>query len=175
MDKLQIFNNPQFGNIRCIEIDGEPWMVLKDVCEAFGETNYRRVAARLDQEEKGVSQISTPGGPQNMTVVNESGLYSALFTMQPEKARGVSNEYVSERRKVLEVFTRWVTGEVLPSIRRTGGYMLDTPEMSDEEIMARALLVANDTIKRKDGRIKALEAKPEADTFANIDTPRRRR
>ena len=86
-ENIKIFNNAEFGEIRAALIDNEPWFVLKDVCVAFGETNYRRVAARLDDEEKGVSQINTPGGTQSMTVVNEAGLYSALFAMQPEKAR----------------------------------------------------------------------------------------
>lgn len=122
MNELQIFENPEFGKIRAIEQNGEPWFVLKDVCEAFGETNYRRVAARLDDDEKGVSQISTPGGNQNMTIVNEPGLYSALFTMQPEKARGVSDEYIENRIKQLKTFKRWITHEVLPSIRKTGTY-----------------------------------------------------
>lgn len=83
--QIQIFKNDQFGQIRTLTKDGEPWFVLKDVCESFGETNYRRVSARLDDDEKGVSQIATPGGEQNMTIINESGLYSALFAMQPRK------------------------------------------------------------------------------------------
>jgi hypothetical protein len=94
------------------------------VCEAFGETNYRRVSGRLDDDEKGVSQIATPGGMQNMVVVSESGLHTTLFYMQPEKARGVSDEYIQNRIEQLRTFRRWVTHEVLPSIRRTGCYSL---------------------------------------------------
>lgn len=99
-----------------------PLWVLKDVCSVFGETNYRRVSGRLDDDEKGVSQIATPGGFQKMTVINESGLYTALFAMQPEKARGVSDEYIAARQQQLKDFKRWVTHEVLPSIRKTGNY-----------------------------------------------------
>lgn len=121
--EIQIFKNEQFGQIRMLDKDGEPWFVLKDVCESFGETNYRRVSGRLDDDEKGVSQISTPGGKQNMTIINESGLYSALFAMQPEKARGMDDQYIETRQKQLKAFKHWVTADVLPSIRKHGEYM----------------------------------------------------
>ena len=124
-NEIQIFKSDEFGQVRTTTINGEPWFALKDVCNAFGEQNYRRVAQRIDDEEKGVSQIDTPGGTQSMTVVNEAGLYSALFAMQPEKARGVSEEYVRKRQEQLRKFKRWVTSEVLPSIRKTGSYTVD--------------------------------------------------
>lgn len=132
MNNLQVFNNPEFGEVRTIKRDGEPWFVLKDICELFGERNYRRVSARLDEDEKGVSQIATPGGTQNMTIVNESGLYSALFQMQPEKARGVSEEYIEGRKKQLKSFKRWITSEVIPSIRKHGAYI--TPDTLEQMI-----------------------------------------
>lgn len=149
MNEMQVFSNPEFGSIRTIKVNGEPWFVLKDVCEAFGETNYRRVASRLEDDEKGVSQIFTPGGKQNMTIVNESGLYSALFAMQPEKARGVDNEYIVKRQTQLRQFKRWVTHDVLPSIRKTGGYMIpqDYPSalraLADAEEQKLKLLAEN--------------------------------
>lgn len=149
MNEMQVFNNPEFGSIRTIKVNGEPWFVLKDVCEAFGETNYRRVAGRLEDDEKGVSQITTPGGKQNMTIVNESGLYSALFAMQPEKARGVCDEYIAKRQAQLRQFKRWVTSEVLPSIRKTGSYALpkDYPAalraLADAEEQKLKLLAEN--------------------------------
>lgn len=149
MNEMQVFSNPEFGSIRTIKVNGEPWFVLKDVCEAFGETNYRRVASRLEDDEKGVSQISTPGGKQNMTIVSESGLYSALFAMQPEKARGVDNEYIVKRQTQLRQFKRWVTHDVLPSIRKTGGYMIpqDYPSalraLADAEEQKLKLLAEN--------------------------------
>lgn len=99
MNNMQIFENSQFGAIRTVIQDGEPWFALKDVCEAFGEKNYRRLSDRLDDDEKGVSQMNTPGGPQSMTIVNESGLYTLLFAMQPEMARGVSDEYIRKRQE----------------------------------------------------------------------------
>ena len=132
MNNLQVFNNPEFGEVRTIKRDGEPWFVLKDICELFGERNYRRVSARLDEDEKGVSQIATPGGTQNMTIVNKSGLYSALFQMQPEKARGVSEEYIEGRKKQLKSFKRWITSEVIPSIRKHGAYI--TPDTLEQMI-----------------------------------------
>ena len=125
MNELQIFSNDQFGQIRTTVENGEPLFVLKDVCAVFGDQNYRRVSSRLDDDEKGVSQINTPGGIQNMVVVNEAGVYSALFAMQPEKARGVSDEYIEERAAQIKHFKRWITHEVIPTIRKTGGYVND--------------------------------------------------
>lgn len=124
MNDLQIFNNPEFGNIRTVTIDSEPWFVGKDIAQYFGDSNYRRSLARLDEDEKGVSQMDTPGGVQNMTVINESGLYSLMFYMQPQKAKGVSQNdtLINERISKLKKFKRWVTSEVLPAIRKTGHY-----------------------------------------------------
>ena len=173
MNEIQIFNNPEFGEIRTIEQNGEPWFVLKDVCEAFGEQNYRRVSARLDEEEKGVSQIATPGGMQNMTVVSEAGLYSTLFAMQPEKARGVDESYIAKRQEQLKRFRKWVTSEVLPSIRKNGGYIAGQQELSPQELMAKALLVANKTLAEREARISELTVQnnimaPKAEYFDEL-------
>jgi len=158
-NEIQVFNfNGADVRIRRDE-NGEPWFVAKDVCEFFGETNYRRAIAGLDNDEKGVSQINTHGGMQMMTTVNESGLYCLLFAMQPQKARGVSEEYIRERQGKLREFKRWVTGEVLPAIRRTGGYMAARPDEKPEEIMARALLLAKDTMDRQAARIAEQETR----------------
>ena len=159
MNQLKVFENPKFGKIRTVEVKGEPWFVLKDVCSVFGEQNYRRVSSRLEEDEKGVSQINTPGGSQNMTVVNEPGLYSTLFAMQPEKARGVSNEYIAQRQEQLRKFKRWVTSEVLPAIRKNGGYIAGQENMSDQEILAKALLVAQRTIESKNQVIEQMQPK----------------
>lgn len=165
MNDLQIFENPEFGQIRAIEKDGGPWFVLKDVCEAFGETNYRRVSARLDDDEKGVSQINTPGGSQNMTVVNESGVYAALFAMQPEKARGVSDEYIADRQEHLKSFKRWITHEVIPSIRRHGAYM--TPDTIER------VLNDPDTIIRLATTLKEEQAKRrKLEEYAHANKPK---
>lgn len=124
---VEVYTSEEFGNVRAVNIDGEPWFVGKDVCEAFGDTNYRRSLSNVDELDKGVSQINTPGGKQSMVVINESGLYSLLFQMQPQKAKGVSqNErQIEERIEKLKRFKRWVTREVLPSIRKHGIYATD--------------------------------------------------
>ena len=154
MNELQIFSNEQFGSVRVVEQNGEPWFVGKDVCFAFGDTNYRRSLARLDSDEKGVSQIDTLGGSQEMTVINESGLYSLLFYMQPQKAKGVSQEDsdVEERINKLKKFKRWVTSEVLPSIRKHGLYAVDEV-LADPDILISALM----ELKEERRRAKTLE------------------
>lgn len=156
MGKMQIFENSEFGQIRGgLTKSGKPWFVLKDVCEAFGETNYRRVASRLDEEEKGVSRIDTPGGKQKMIIISESGLYSALFTMQPKEARGVSQEYITKRQEQLRKFKRWVTSEVLPSIREHGAYM--TPDTLEQALCNPDYLLKLATVLKEehDKRIEA--------------------
>lgn len=156
MNDIKIFNNNEFGAIRTIVIDNEPYFVGKDVCEAFGDTNYRRSLSNIDYCDKGVSQFDTPGGKQNMTVINESGLYSLLFQMQPQKAKGVSQneQAISERIEKLHRFKRWVTSEVLPSIRKNGGYIAGQENLSDEDLLAKALLVAQNKITERDKLIK---------------------
>lgn len=108
MNELMIFNNPEFGEIRTVEINGEPWLVGKDVAQALGYSNTKDALARhVDPEDRGGSQIPTPSGEQEMTIINESGLYSLVLSSKLPGAKK---------------FRRWVTSEVLPSIRKTGGY-----------------------------------------------------
>ena len=161
MKDLQIFKNEEFGTIRTVTVDNEPWFVGKDVCEAFGDTNHRRSLATLDEDEKGVSQMTTPGGSQNMTIINESGLYTLLFNMQPQKAKGVSQneQAINDRIAKLKRFKHWVTHEVLPSIRKTGGYIAGQETMSDSELMAKALLVAQRQIEERNKLIDTMRPK----------------
>ena len=121
MNNLMIFKNEEFGEIRSLEINNEPWFVGKDICTMFGDTNYRRSLSNIDDEDKKLMLIETAGGKQNMTVLSENGLYDLLFGMQPQKAKGVSqNEHaINDRIEKLKRFKRWVTHEVLPSIRKT--------------------------------------------------------
>ena len=165
MNELQIFNSEEFGQIRTVTKDNEPWFVGKDVCEAFGDTNYRRSLSNIDDSDKGVSQIDTHGGKQNMTIINESGLYCLLFQMQPQKAKGVSqnDNLIEERIQKLSRFKKWVTSEVLPSIRKSGGYIAGQEEMSDAELMAKALLVAQKQIEQRNLIIEQQKAKIEED------------
>lgn len=118
MNELQIFNNEEFGDIRTMNIDGEPWFVGKDVAEALGYKNTRQaLSTNVMDEDKGVHSVDTPSGAQQMTIINESGLYALIFGSKLESAKR---------------FKRWVTSEVLPSIRKTGGYQ---KPMSPEEMM----------------------------------------
>ena len=107
--------------------------------------------SNIDEFDKGVSQINTPGGKQGMTIINESGLYSLLFQMQPQKAKGVSQDEqaVEFRIQKLNRFKRWVTHEVLPSIRQTGGYILGQETLTDDELLERAFMVAQKNCRKR--------------------------
>ncbi len=110
MNELQLFNNPEFGAIRAIEVNGEPWFVGRDVAQALGYKEPTKAAReKVDPEDRGVSKIDTPSGEQEMTIINESGLYSLVLSSKLPGAKK---------------FKRWVTAEVLPTIRKTGGYQL---------------------------------------------------
>lgn len=164
-NELKIFENEEFGKVRTVEIDGSLWFVGKDISECFGDTNYRRSLARIEEDEKGVSQIETRGGTQNMTIINESGLYSLLFYMQPKKARGTSQDdaIIEERIAKLKKFKHWVTSEVLPSIRKNGGYIYNQENKTTEEILASAYVVAMNVINEKQALIEKMQ--PKADFF----------
>ena len=142
-NQVQLFESEEFGRIRVVEIDGQPWFVAKDVCDVFGETNRNRAMQSLDDDEKGYTQTNTPGGQQQIAIVNESGLYSLLFVMKPSKARGVSKDYIIERETKLKDFRRWVTHKVLPSIRQHGTYITDAvlDEMTRSREFADNLLL----------------------------------
>lgn len=128
MNKLQIFESTDFGTVRTVLIEKEPYFVGKDVCEAFDDKNHNRSLGRIDEEDKRREQITDVlGRKQEAVLINESGLYALLFAMQPQKANhdGVSDAYpieVQERIRKLRRFKRWVTSEVLPAIRKTGSY-----------------------------------------------------
>ena len=158
MNQLKVFANPTFGSIRTLNIDGEPWFVASDVCKALGIANNRDAVARLDEDEKGVALTDTLGGVQNLTTVNEPGLYALVL---------------SSRKPEAKAFKRWITHEVIPSIRKHGGYVAGQEHMSDEELMAKALLMAQKTIADRDARISALQvevavAQPKAAYFDEL-------
>lgn len=145
MNKIKVFENPEFGSIRTLQKDGEPWFVGKDVAAALGYSNPRKaIADHVDEEDKGVTNCYTLGGNQNMTIINESGLYSLIL---------------SSRLPTAKKFKHWVTSEVLPSIRKTGGYISGQENMSDSELMAKALLVAQRQINQRDARIAEMQPK----------------
>lgn len=117
MDELQIFENPEFGTIRSVEIDGEPWLVGKDVAEALGYQNpSKALADHVDDEDKLNNESLVSLGQRGGWLINESGLYSLILSSKLPGAKK---------------FKRWVTGEVLPAIRRTGGYMAPAKTLQD--------------------------------------------
>lgn len=160
MNELKIFEHPEFGEIRTVEIDGEPWMVGKDVATALGYSDTKSALAdHVDQEDKQLiqkGQIATLEIPnRGMTIINESGLYSLVLSSKLPSAKK---------------FKRWVTGEVLPSIRKNGGYIAGQESMTPEELMAAALVVAQKTIEKQKVRLSALTVEnqimqPKADYF----------
>lgn len=145
MNELKIFENPAFGKVRVVEQGGEPWFVGKDVAEILGYSDLNKaVAMHVDDDDKKLNDKTSPSfGQRGTTLINESGLYSLVLSSKLPDAKK---------------FKRWVTSEVLPAIRKTGGYIAGSEKMSDAELMAKAVLVAQATIKERDARIKELES-----------------
>lgn len=160
MNELKIFNNPDFGEVRTLNIDEEPWFVGKDVAVALGYTNPRDALAKhVDGEDKNTVAIcdGTPGNP-NTTIINESGLYSLVL---------------SSKLPTAKAFKRWITHDVIPSIRKNGGYIAGQESMTAEELMAKALLVAKKTIEEKEAELSRKQVEnaimaPKADYFDEL-------
>ena len=149
MNELQIFNNEEFGSVRTITKDNEPMFCLADVCKALDITHVTDVKNRLKQDGVGTSEvIDSLGRKQNAIFINESNLYKVIF---------------QSRKPSAEKFTDWVTDEVIPSIRKNGGYIANQEQMTPEQIVANALIVAQNIISRKDRQIE--EMKPKAEFF----------
>lgn len=137
MNELQIFNSEEFGQIRTVTIDNEPWFVGKDVAEALGYVKARNaIANHVEDDDKRYAPIQGDlGGTQLMTIINESGLYALIFASKLESAKR---------------FKHWVTSEVLPSIRKTGSYDHFSPEM-------KAILMHDKKLVKMDERVTDLE------------------
>ena len=136
MNEIQIFNHADFGQIRTVNIDGEPWFVGKDVAQVLGYKNPQEaVRTHIDADDKGVSEILTPGGRQNLPIINESGLYSLILSSKLPSAKK---------------FKHWVTSEVLPSIRRTGMFVGGSKEL-------QAIFMLDSRTVQHEQRIAALE------------------
>lgn len=156
MQELQIFNYNS-NQVRTIIKEGEPWFVLKDVCEVLEISNPRMTTERLDDDEKGVSQIDTLGGRQSMNIVNESGLYNIILRSDKPNAKP---------------FRKWVTTEVLPTIRKYGAYF--TPDVLERTLsdpnyiigIISALAESKKELAMKDQVIG--ELKPKADYLDRI-------
>ena len=138
MKDLMIFENAEFGQMRTVTIDNEPWFVGKDVAEALGYAKPTdAVRKRVDEEDRGISKMETPSGTQDMTVINESGMYSLILGSKLPSAKK---------------FKHWVTSEVLPSLRKTGSY-----EMKNYSTEMKAILMHDEKIVKIDGRVTDLE------------------
>ena len=148
MNKIQIFKNVEFGAIRTTNNEhGEPLFCAKDVCNALSYGNSREALHKhVDEKDVTKRDTLTKGGKQMMTFINESGLYALILSSKLESARR---------------FKHWVTSEVLPSIRKQGGYMMARPDESDEVILARALQIMQATLQRRDELIAKLQPRAE--------------
>lgn len=147
MNEMKIFNSPDFGDIRTMLIDGEPWFVGKDVAASLGygdgKSLANAIAKHVSDEDKGVTEMMTPGGRQNMTIINESGLYSLIFGSKLESAKK---------------FKKWVTSEVLPAIRKTGGYAAPMTVPEQIQLLAMGSVELTQKVDRLDQKIDRLEA-----------------
>ena len=179
MQELKIFENPAFGQVRTVERQGEPWFVGKDVAEALGYSNTKdALAAHVDEEDKSILQRSEIATIENhipksalpmnftsadvpnrgLTIINESGLYSLIL---------------SSKLPTAKAFKRWITSEVIPTIRKTGGYIAGQEQLSPSELMAKALMVAQKTLAERDARISTLTVEnqimaPKAEYFDDL-------
>lgn len=125
MNELQIFKNPEFGEIRTVEVNNEPWFVGRDVAMVLGYSNPQKaIRDHVEDEDKGVNEMFTPGGKQQLPIINESGLYSLIL---------------SSKLPTAKKFKHWVTSEVLPTIRKHGAYM--TPETLQEAILNPDMMI----------------------------------
>ena len=147
MNELKVFDNPTFGQVRSILKDDEPWFVAADVCRALEIGNNRDALSRLDADEKDVASTDTLGGKQEMSIVNEAGLYSLVL---------------GSRKPEAKAFKRWITHEVIPSIRKHGAYM--TPEKLQEVLLnPDTLIQLASNLKDEQEKNKRLTAKVEQD------------
>lgn len=156
MNEVQVFTNEEFGSVRTIVVNGDPWIVGKDVAEKLGYSNASKaVSVHVDSEDKlflmldvADSQNGNVLGQTKTTVINESGMYSLVLSSKLPSAKK---------------FKHWITSEVIPSIRKNGGYIAGQEHLSDDELMAKAILVAQKKIAERDAIIAQQAQKIEAD------------
>ncbi len=151
MNKIQSFVNHDFGKIRTTTINNEPWFVAKDVCDILEIGNPSQALSRLEKDERNTIILNEGIGNPNKAVISESGFYALVLR---------------SRKKIAKPFRLWVTREVLPQIRKTGGYIPITTQDDDLTIMARAHQILERTIAQKDQLIQQLQ--PKADTYDMI-------
>lgn len=146
MEELQVFNSDEFGTIRIKTIDGEPWFVAKDVADKLGYAQTSNMMKRIDEDDSKSSILD--GMNMKSSLINESGLYSAIIGSKLDSAKR---------------FKHWVTSDVLPSIRKNGGYIANQENLTPEQIVANALIVAQNIIAQKEKQIE--DMRPKADFF----------
>lgn len=150
-NEIQKFVNKDFGEIRTVTINNEPWFLAKDVCNILEVGNPSQALSRLEEDEKNTIILNEGIGNPNKAIISESGFYALVL---------------SSRKKIAKPFRLWVTREVLPQIRKTGGYIPITSQDDDLTIMARAHQILERTIAQKDQIIAELQ--PKADTYDMI-------
>ena len=159
--ELKVFENPTFGRVRTVEINNEPWFVGKDVADILGYQNGSRdINRHVDEEDrhKLTRRFADSGQAREMYIINESGLYSLILSSKLPGAKE---------------FKRWITHDVIPSIRKTGGYIKGQETMTPDELMAKALMVAQQTLADREARISQLTVdkaimQPKADYFDEL-------
>ena len=142
-NNIQVFNNEEFGEVRTVMVSGEPWFVAVDVCKALELSNPTVAVSRLDEDERSKFNLGRQG---EGTIVNEAGLYSLIL---------------GSRKSEAKAFKRWITHDVIPAIRKTGGYIQGEESMSDDDLIARALVMAQKKIELREQQLKEKDAQLE--------------
>lgn len=142
-NEIKIFESPEFGKVRTEIINGEPWFVGKDVATALDYKNSSKALKdNVDEEDKGITKVTTSGGKQNVVIINESGLYALVFGCKLEKAKK---------------FKHWVTSEVLPTLRKTGSYSMPQTNGEKIKLIAQGYEELDNRVTEIDDRVKTLE------------------
>lgn len=142
-NNIQVFNNEEFGEVRTVMVSDEPWFVAADVCKALELSNPTVAVSRLDEDERTKFNLGRQG---EGIIVNEAGLYSLIL---------------GSRKPEAKVFKRWITHDVIPAIRKTGGYIQGEESMSDDDLIARALVMAQKKIELREQQLKEKDAQLE--------------
>lgn len=142
-NNIQVFNNEEFGEVRTVMVSGEPWFVAVDVCKALELSNPTVAVSRLDEDERSKFNLGRQG---EGTIINEAGLYSLIL---------------GSRKPEAKAFKRWITHDVIPAIRKTGGYIQGEESMSDDDLIARALVMAQKKIELREQQLKEKDAQLE--------------
>lgn len=148
MNDVTIFRKDEFGAVRAVTLEGEPWFVAADVCRALGLGNSSDVIKRLDKDERTLVSIEGASNGLPVNAVNEPGLYALIL---------------GSRKPEAKAFKRWITHEVIPEIRKTGGYIAGQETMDDDQLLANALMVAQRKIAERNRQLEAANEKIKAD------------